>query len=67
MHAQNTAGHTFNFDGVQIIGRAKNKYVRRKMECIHTFKESDTLDRAWEVNPIYSSIYLQNTAINRDY
>ena len=66
MHAcKNTVGHTF--DGDQIMGKVNNKYVRNRLEGIHTFKESDTLNRAWEVNPIYSSIYLQNIAINRVY
>ena len=56
MHVQNTAGHTFDFDGAQILVKSNNKYVRKRLEGIHTFQESNTLNRAWEVNPIYNNI-----------
>ena len=52
MHVQNTARHTFGLEGVQILGGDNNKCVRKSLEDIHTFKKSDTLDRAWEVYPI---------------
>ena len=56
MHVQSTAGHTFDFDGVEIMIKSNNKYVRKRLEGIHTSKESNTLNRAWEVNPIYNNI-----------
>ena len=56
MHVQSTAGHTFDFDGVEIMIKSNNKYVRKRLEGIYTSKESNTLNRAWEVNPIYNNI-----------
>ena len=37
MHVQNTGGHTFDFDGVQIMDRANNKYVRKRLEGIYIY------------------------------
>ena len=55
MHVRNTAGHTFDFHGIQIIDRSCNIYVRQRLEGIYTFKESNTLNRAWEINPVYNN------------
>ena len=53
LHVLST-GHSFNFNDASVIGKS-NVRIRRKLEGIH-FKTFNTINRAWEVHPIYHSV-----------
>ena len=52
--------HQFDFDNVKILARSNDYKTRRKLEGIHTHINQNSLNRAWEVNPIYNVLLKNN-------
>ena len=47
-------GHTFDFVNIKILARSNELQTRRKLEGIFTLKNPNSINRDWELNPIYS-------------
>ena len=50
-------GHTFDFTNVRILARSNDPKTRRKLEGIYTHRNPHAINRAWELNPIYSVLF----------
>ena len=55
LHVLST-GHSFNFNDASVIRKSNNVRIRRKLEGIHSLKTLNTINRAWEVHPVYHSV-----------
>ena len=56
-HTRKENGHSFDFGNVEVIDRESNKFVRKRLEGIYTHTEDNPLNKAWEINPIYHSLF----------
>ena len=50
-------GHNFDFNNTKILAKANEVKTRRKLEGICTHQNQNSLNRAWELNPIYNVLF----------
>ena len=55
MHTAN-AGHGFDFDNVKVLDSCSNLRTRRQLESVHTHLQSNSINRAIDLNSSYFPI-----------
>ena len=55
-HVRET-GHSFNFDQVSVLDNCSHKKTRLHLECIHTYKEPNSINRSLILNSTYRPIF----------
>ena len=55
-HVRDT-GHDFKFDEVSVLDNASHRKTRLHLESIHTFKETNSINRSLILNPTYRPLF----------
>ena len=56
MHSRDN-NHSFDFNNVNVLDRHSNANSRKQLESIYTFKSELTINRAYDLNDIYSPLF----------
>ena len=51
-----STGHTFDFSNVNVIAQSSNVKWKRRFKGLHSFTTDNTINRAWDVHPLYLTI-----------